>query len=223
MRRMPLAAIVVLAGVTAARPAAAGMLCTSDDGTKHFVALIEAAAKDKAALDAARAELAFTCVEFDAKPFAKRLAAACQTILDRDGDTAECMRDAAAAGSATLGQHDVFGWIRDHVSENPIDEDPLFGLGKLELLAAADPARALPVVLDTWRAAIPRAAAREQHHGEMASWSAWRQRAAKVLGDIGGKDEIGFLTEQAKATRDAYVAQACRDAIAAIGKRVAKP
>jgi hypothetical protein len=65
------------------------------------------------------------------------------------------------------------------------------------------------------------AEAREKRHREMASWSGWRQRAAQAIGVLGGKSEIPFLEEQAKATKDKHVAKACRDAIAAIEKRTA--
>jgi hypothetical protein len=84
-------------------------------------------------------------------------------------------------------------------------------------------ARAVAIVVDMWKTAIPRAAEREKKHREMASWSGWRQRAAAVLGDLGGAVEQAFLEDQAKATKDTHVATACRDAAAAIAKRLKTP
>jgi len=81
--------------------------------------------------------------------------------------------------------------------------------------------RGVALVVDAWKAAIPRAEEREKRRDSMQGWSVWRQSAAEALGMIGGKDEIPFLEEQAKATKDIFVAKACRDAIAAIQKRLA--
>ena len=198
-------------------------VCLSEEEADADMKLVEAAARNKAKLEAARDMYAFLCVELDAKRLRTRVGKACQKILDRDGEGAECMRAAAVAGFATLGTHDVFAWISKHVTEDPIDASGGVGWGKIEMLAAMDPARALPIVLDMWHTSLPRADAREKRHREMMSWSGWRQRAAAVLGAIGTQDEIAFLDEQAKATKDKHVAKACRDAIRAVEKRVNAP
>lgn len=56
-----------------------------------------------------------------------------------------------------------------------------------------------------WKAAIPRSEEHEKRRSRMAGWSVWRQHAAEALGVLGGRDEIAFLDEQAKATKDRFV------------------
>jgi HEAT repeat protein len=75
------------------------------------------------------------------------------------------------------------------------------------------------VIIEIWKATLPLADERQKKHRSMSSWSSWRQGAAEALGALGSKDDIAFLEEQAKATRDSYVADACRAAIKAIDKR----
>ena len=79
------------------------------------------------------------------------------------------------------------------------------------------------VLQERGNTAIPRAEKNEKRRSAMMNWSVWRPYAAESLGAVGGKDESAFLEEQAKATKDSYVAKACRTAIAAIEKRLASP
>lgn len=78
--------------------------------------------------------------------------------------------------------------------------------------------RAVPLIAETWKATLPVAEKWRRGSGYLIEWSSWRQLAAATLG---GADEEGFLDEQAKATKDRYVARACRDGAAAIRARLA--
>jgi hypothetical protein len=64
--------------------------------------------------------------------------------------------------------------------------------------------------------------AREKRHGTMNAWSAWRQAAAHALGALGSPREADFLDDKAAATKDVFVAKACRDAASAIRARQPK-
>ncbi len=150
----------------------------------------------------------------------QRAIAACTKVLDRDGDNRECVIILAAGGLAKVGDHDILALV-GKLAEDPIESAGGVGWTRTALYGRMNDPRAAKVIVDMWRAAIPRAAQREQRHRTMADWSGWRQTAAGVLGKLGGADEQAFLEEQAKATKDAYVARACRDAAAAIAKRSA--
>src|SRR5207237_6986946 len=164
----------------------------------------------------------WTCAELDAIRFKPRIERVCRKILDRDGTKSRCVRLAAAAEFAKLGDHDIYAAVLQS-SEDPLQYRGGLWVTRLTLLDRMRDPRAVPVILEQWKAAIPRAAEQEKDHGSMASWSAWRQAAAAALGGLGGKDEIAFLDEQAKSTKDKHVAKACRDAIAAVEKRLAPP
>jgi hypothetical protein len=80
---------------------------------------------------------------------------------------------------------------------------------------------AAPLIMEVWNANVDEAQKREKRKwaSSMMAWSGWRKDAAQALG--GCADVKAFLDEQAKATKDKYLRQACLDAIAAIDKRLA--
>ena len=182
---------------------------------------IEAFAKSKAAKELDNFE-PWLCAQTDAVRLRKRIVAACTTILARDGEGSPCVTLLAAAGVATLGTHDIYALVvAAGPAENPVNassgqwHEPQI-LGKL-----GDPRGARRLV-DKWTAAIPEAGKREKSHAAMVAWSSWRQAAAHAIGVLGGADEATFLREQAAATKDKFVSQACLDAAAAIDKRKVK-
>jgi hypothetical protein len=159
------------------------------------------------------------CIRND-PPDRARIFKACQVILDRDPASEVCMVTVASNGKSMLGKHDIYAWVASRPlapwsTNSSLPDYPLYLFRDL-----GDP-RAVPLILEMWKASIPRADAREKRKQGMAEWSRWRQSAAQVLGAVGGADDLAFLDEQARATRDTRVAQECRDAIKAIRGRLA--
>ena len=209
--------LVLVVLVASAGRAWAGLDCDSETAVKD----IEAAAKDKAkAVDAER-NYSFLCAEGLAAKWKPRIGKACEKILDRDGEKGNpCVVVAASAGFVKLGKHDLFELV-SKIPEDPIEFDGGVGFRVTDLYAAMADPRGGPAIVEMWKAAIPRAAAREKKHRQsMADWSSWRQSAAVNLGKIGDADAKLFLEEQAKATVDTHVRDACNDAAAAIAKRI---
>jgi hypothetical protein len=200
------------------RTADAGV-CVSPDEADEGMKEIEAFAKVKT--KDGDQSYGWLCVELDAPRFKKRIERACRVILDRDGMKSPCATLAGAAGIAMLGKHDIYAFATER-PDDPIKYGGGPAVTKTVMLGRMGDPRALPVLLETWKAAIPRAEEHEKRRRSMAGWSVWRQHAAEALGALGGPDEIAFLDEQAKATKDRFVANACRNAIKAIEKRLAK-
>ncbi len=160
-----------------------------------------------------------TRIGHEAKRLSKRILAACAKILDRDGDKSQCVYLVAAAGAATLGKHDIFALVsRDR--EDPLDgSGGVFPWDKQSLFEAMADPRAAPLIVDEWKAAIPRAEKHTHTSSAMSSWSSWRRSAARALAATGGPDEQAFLEAQASTTEDKHVKQACLTAAAAIAAR----
>ncbi len=196
----------------------AGLDC--DDATA--IKQLEAFAADKTKADAMVHDYTWICVDGLDQRFKPRLEKACRKILDRDGDGSECVTAVAAVGIGKLGDHDIFTLVTQ-LPENPIEASGGIGYYKAALLARIGDPRGAQVLVDIWKATIAKADAREKKHWEMASWSGWRQYTAEALGKLGDADTKTFLEEQAKATKDTHVRDACNDAAAAIAKRLAKP
>ena len=206
------------------RTAEAGDFCGSKEEADAGMKAIEAFAKNKAKAKELEEGTAWLCVELDAIRLRPRIERACLAILDRDGTKSQCATIAAAAGISKLGAHDLFAWVLGR-PDDPLAYSGTNGIGvtsTMMLGRMSDP-RAAQALREMWSAAIPRAQKNEKRSSAMMNWSMWRQHAAESLGAVGGKDESAFLEEQAKATKDSYVAKACRTAIAAIEKRLASP
>lgn len=212
--------IVILTVLSFAGTAHAGV-CLSEDEANDGMAAIEAFAKDRSKAQAIDDSYGWLCVELDAIRLRPRIERACRKILDRDGLKSRCAHLAGAAGIAKLGAHDLYAFAIAQPDDPITYADSGLGVTRTTMLGRMGDPRAVPVIVERWKAAIPRAAKLEKRRHAMMSWSLWRQHAAATLGALGGKDEIAFLGEQAKATKDRFVAKACRDAIAAIEKRLA--
>jgi hypothetical protein len=177
---------------------------------------VEAFAKRKTS---APGEYDFLCIQMAAPTLRARIEKACLAILDRDGEKANpCIIAAAAAGFAKLGDHDIVAAVLE-LPEDPVEPAGGMTLGRTLLLGRTGDLRGAPVVRKMWEDAIPRAAAREKKRRSLAGWSAWRQVAAEALGKLGRPDDATFLDAQAAATKDKYVAKACRAGAAAIRAR----
>jgi len=194
--------------------------CLDAQEADEGMAMIEAFAKAKAKSEEAEYDYRWLCVRLDAMRLRPRIERACRAILDRDGLKSPCAAVAASAGVAQLGKHDLYAWATAQL-DDPFTYGAAIGSTTIVMIGRMGDPRGLQALLDAWKAAIPRAAAREKNHRSMMGWSAWRQDAARAIGALGGKDEIAFLDEQAKATKDSFVAKACRDASATIAKRLA--
>ena len=218
MVRASIIGVVLVLALALARTAYAGA-CVSSDEADEGMAVIEAYAKAKT--KEREGDYRWMCVEIDAQRLRKRIERACRVILDRDGMKSPCATLAGAAGITMLGKHDIYAFVTDQ-PDDPINYAGVVGATKTMMLGRMGDPRALPLLLALWKAAIPRAEEHEQRRRSMSGWSVWRQHAAEALGVLGGRDEIAFLDEQAKATKDRFVANACRGAIKAIEKRLAK-
>ncbi len=220
MRAVVILTVLVLA-LALARTASAGV-CVSDEEADAGMKAIEAFAKDKSkekAVDEAYGS--WLCVELAAVRLKPRIERACRAILDRDGLESRCTTLVAAAGIPKLGDHDIYAFVVAKPDDPLLYSGHSFRTTRLMMLGRMGDSRAVPAVVETWQETIPRAAKHEKRRPMMMGWSVWRQQAAEVLGKLGGKDELPFLEEQAKATKDSFVAKACRAAIAAIQKRLA--
>ena len=213
-RALPI--VVILALVD---PAYAGFGC--DDASA--INDIEVFAKARSGGDQAQntSWSSWLCLALGAERVKPRIERACKRILDRDGETNNgCVVVAAAAGFGKLGDHDIFALV-GKLEEDPIEYAGGIELSKADLYERLGDPRGAQILTEMWKHAIPRADAREKRHRSMAEWSAWRQRTAKALGALGDADTKSFLEEQAKATKDTHVRDACTAAAGAIAKRLA--
>jgi len=160
------------------------------------------------------------CLAIGAERVKPRIEKACKRILDRDGEPNNpCIVVAAAAGFGKLGAHDIFALV-GKIEEDPLEYAGGIELSKADLYARLGDPRGAQVLTEMWTRMIPRAELREKRHRSMTEWSAWRQNAAKALGALGDADTERFLQDQANATKDRFVRDACTAAAAAIAKRL---
>jgi hypothetical protein len=205
-----------------ARVAHAGLICPHDaNGNEDPAATVKALEQLAAGKGSADdVQYAAYCIGGPTShPFTARVVAACEKIVHADASRADfCMVLAARVGAPTLAGRDVFEFVATQ-PRRPWDDYWLGPSSGLFLLGDLGDPRGAALVIETWTAAIPKAAAFERRHIGMTEWSSWRQNAAQVLGVIGNADAAAFLDEQAKATVDTHVADACRDAAAKIRGR----
>jgi hypothetical protein len=217
-------ALIVLAALIAPHAARAGAcldLADDTDDLKRLEAFAARKAKQRPVRDSnVDGDRGWLCVEL---AMANDAIAACTKVLDRDGETGECVLILAAGGVTKVGDHDIFALV------SKLPEDPLESPGGLTWTRTAlygtmkDP-RGAAAIVEMWKAAIPRADVREHKQGRsMADWSGWRKNAAAILGALGDGEDEAFLLEQAGATKDKYVEKACRDAAETIAKRLPTP
>jgi hypothetical protein len=203
-------------GLLWSAPTAHAGMCIGEDETAKGVASLEAMAKNPKANDDRG------CFEDSAGKYPKyapRVLAGCEKILARTPNDVSCIDVVIRLGKHVLAGVDLFdaiaSWKID-IWEWQHEDRTTVLLGRL-----GDP-RGLARIVETWKAAIPEAKTRERKKwaSSLSAWSGWRQDAARALGEHGGADDKAFLEDQAAATKDKYVKQACVDAIAAIDKRL---
>jgi hypothetical protein len=155
----------------------------------------------------------------DTSRFDKRVAAACKKILARSDADETCLIALVDRQKRT----DFDGPLFDRVAKLsrepwPANSHPT----AFRLFRVLADERAVALVVQSWRDAIPIADAKEKQHAHeaMLYWAAWRQEAAVTIGALStSPDDAEFLRAQARATRDSYVRAACLDAAGAIDKR----
>jgi hypothetical protein len=212
MTRIVVTLLVLLAPIRAF----AGWECP--DNHKESIKSIEAYAKDAKHAP----EPDFLCADSVAKEFPDRVAKACQKILDRkDSMTDECVDLSAFAGLSKVGDHDILSIVSAR-KENPFDFPGGFWWERLTFLGAMNDARAVPLIIDAWKAASPKAAKKKSDNA-VTSWVMWRRDACTALATIGGADEIAFLQQEVATAKQKLVKNTCNDAIASIKKRLGQP
>jgi hypothetical protein len=216
---MELRIAVALAVLCMTGTARAGMGFGEDDYLNAVKAL-EGMVQDPKAAPQAMDRFCLSSVP-EARPrYVPRVLSACSKILERNPKDALCTELAVRSGKKELVGIDllsaVAGWRVDVWNWDGNDL-------ALTLFVVLGDSRAAPQIVAAWNANIEEAVRREKRRwsSSMRAWAGWRKDAAEALGKLGGADDKGFLAEQAKATKDTYVRQACLDAIAAIDKRLA--
>lgn len=165
----------------------------------------------------------FLCADGVAKEFPARVEAACKKVLDRkeDDHTDDCIDLAAFAGLSKVGDHDIFAIISAR-KENPFDFPGGFWWERLTFLGAMKDARAVPLIIATWKAASAKAAKKKSDNAR-TSWIMWRRDACTALADLGGADEVAFLQQEVASAKEKLVRNVCNTAITAIKKRLGQP
>jgi len=219
--------ILVFAAILSAASEARAGACLGEDEVVAEVVQLEAYAKN-----AKDRVPVFLCVrvavtdEIGVVPAAHRKALrdridrACTTILGRDREDGECIELGIRLGNKSMAGVEFFDVVSKYtraVASWDRWTPMLWMLGEL------GDARGAPIIRDAWTAAIEVAAAHEKarHHGYLQAWAGWRKEAAGTLGKVGTAADKKFLEDQAAATKDIYVRQACLDAVKAIEQRLA--
>jgi hypothetical protein len=154
-------------------------------------------------------------IEGDQK-LAARFINACETIVQDDPDNLMCIRWSVELGAKKLGQLDLLDATTTLFELRPFEE--LGSLG-VHMLVKLDDARALPSVKENWIAGDKDKRARSEKNEMVYRWSIWRHAAVKLFASRGAPDDIAFLRDEMKRTKDASVRRAITRAIKAIEKR----
>lgn len=198
--------------VLAARPAWAGDC--GEDGAKATVEELEAYAKKKGKVEPSLDHL---CMESasDVPKLMKRTIAACTKVIEREPQFKQCVVWSVKFGAKQLGTVELFGKVGELFT---LEAFP-YGALALELYDALGDARAVPLVLEAWKAALlDKRAAQKRHAYEFA---VWRHAAIKIFAKLGDAEARAFLEEQAAVVKDRGVLRAIKKAIAEIDKRTA--
>jgi hypothetical protein len=196
----------------AARPAWAGYC--DEDGAKATVGELEAYAKKKGKEEPSLDGICMEAVQ-ELPKLKKRTIAACTKVIEREPQFAPCVAWSVKFGAKQLGTVELF----DKVGELfKIDAFP-YGLPTLELYDALGDARAVPLVLEAWKAALLDKRAKQDRY--RYEFTVWRHAAIKIFSKLGGASERAFLEEQAAAIKDRGLLKAIKKANAAIDQRAA--
>lgn len=198
----------------AARPAWAGYC--GEDGMLATVKDLEAYArkpgKERPSLDGICME------EMTSEPkLQQRSIAACAKVIAREPDFAACVQWSATFGAKQLGDVELFGKVGELFKIDPF----LRADFPLDLYLALDDARAVPLALEAWKAALlDKRAAKDRYR---YSFTKFRHAAIKLMARHGGAGERAFLDEQGKTIKDRGIKKAIGKALAELDKRAAAP
>lgn len=205
-------AILLLAAAVVSPRAYAGDFCGEP---RDELASLEASAKTRTKEHSGSWSM---CLDGD-RADRDRIVKACAKILDDAPDDLGCNLLVASVGATTAGAHDVFAFIAKQFQAKDYarQAEPAWALQSFHDMA--DP-RAAAMIVERWKYLALVMARYEKVHHVMEEWSAWRQASASALGATGGKDDAAFLVEQAGATRDVHVREACAAGAAQIQNRL---
>jgi len=209
-------ATVVLAIAIALMPLRASAGECDDDNARRNVVALETYASGKGA----KPEIWGLCVEqaiVGSPKLTARFVAACEKIVARDPDDSECVHWSVFLGARKLGAVDLLDSVTRLFTLDPFAE----AMNAIDMYVKLDDARALPLIHDRWLVA-----AKDKHASSMKSewvyrWAKWRHAAIALYASKGTPDDVAFLQDQAKATRDRGVKRAIARAVAAIQQRAA--
>jgi hypothetical protein len=146
---------------------------------------------------------------------AKRLHAACESILTKQPGEELCTNIAALLHEEKLGKTDIVATLdrREHLMADP---------HTIDFLGATKSVRASPIIVRLWKQCQPAADAKPNDTNIQNDWAAWRVSAAAALGATGDADARTFLADQITHKIDRGVKRTAIAAIQAIDKRLAK-
>jgi hypothetical protein len=147
---------------------------------------------------------------------AARFINACEMIVQSDPDNRMCIQWSVELGAKKLGQLDLVEATTTLFELQPFEDMGSLGI---HMLVKLDDARALPIVKEKWLAGDKDKRARSDKHEMVYRWSIWRHAAIKLFASRGTADDVEFLRDEMKRTKDASVRRAITRAIKAIEKR----
>jgi hypothetical protein len=202
-----------LAGV-GARPAWAGYC--DEESAASVITGLEAYAKkptkEKPYLDHICMDMAATVPKL-----VKRTLAACTKVLEREPDFANCTEWSVKLGAKQLGTIDLFERVGATFKLEPFT----YGSQTLPIYEALGDARAVPLVLEAWKAALADKRAKQERHAH--TFRVWRHAALRLFAKLGGATERAFLEEQQQELKDKGLQKAIKKTLAEIEKRAAQP
>lgn len=145
-----------------------------------------------------------------------RFVKACETIVQNDPDNRMCIQWSVELGAKKLGARDLVDATTTLFELRPFEDMGSLGI---HMLVKLDDPRALPIVKEKWFAGDKDKRARSDKHEMVYRWSIWRHAAIKLFASRGMADDVAFLRDEMRRTKDASVRRAIARAIKAIEKR----
>lgn len=197
-----------------ARPAWAGYC--DEEGAAMEISALEAHAKNP---KKERPDLDHICMDTvsTVPKLVKRTLAACTKVLEREPDFAGCIEWSAKFGAKQLGAIDLFERVGATFKLEPFT----YGSQTLPIYEGLGDARAAPLVLEAWKAALADKRAKQDRHAH--TFRVWRHAALRLFAKLGGATERAFLEEQQKELKDKGLLKAIKKTLAEIEKRAAQP
>jgi hypothetical protein len=214
--RVVFVALAIFAASGALRPSVAFAGWCDEETAATFVKDTEAfAAGELPAMPDAWGLCFDQVIEGDAKLRA-RFVKAGETIAQSDPDNRMCIQWSVELGAKKLGALDLVDATMKLFELRPFEDMGSLGI---HMLVKLDDARALPVVKEKWLAGDNDKRAKSDKNEMVYRWSIWRHAAVKLFASRGTADDIVFLRDEMKRTKDASVRRAIAKAIKAIERR----